>query len=499
MCAIDRNYLGQSRTPPEPARQLATADTSNATILRQHGHRRRTLPDIVARVPSEADIVAVGRDLAAALPGASRNPLKALDDKAMDLASQDAELRAALFRFVDVVPACRSLDDLARHLSGFLDEVDDRPPLAAGRDAHVGVERPGAQALGAAAAAGVQAHGPPLHRRRDARARRTGVLERLWKRRRRALASTCSARRRSPSAEADRYAARCAEALDELAEVYRRCPDRPRSKPTAPGAIPRANLSVKVSALTPLLRPDAPELGKRDAAAAPARRCCAARASSARTCTSTWSPSTRARRSPTSCSSCSPRTSSRDGPSAGLVLQAYLRDSPQLCDARPRLGAARRRRGHPLRRPPRQGRLLGPRGRRGAPARLGRTRLRGQGRLRPQLRGARRRRLLRRAGRAVRVAIASHNLRSVAHAIAANRALGGDDRDVEFQVLRGLGDDLQDGAGRSGLRVRTYCPVGDLVAGMAYLVRRLLENTSNESFLHEQAAGRPLEELLAAP
>ena len=52
---------------------------------------------------------------------------------------------------------------------------------------------------------------------------------------------------------------------------------------------------------------------------------------------------------------------------------------------------------------------------------------------------------------------------------------------------------------RSGLRVRTYCPVGDLVAGMAYLVRRLLENTTNESFLHEQAAGRSLDELLAAP
>ena len=52
---------------------------------------------------------------------------------------------------------------------------------------------------------------------------------------------------------------------------------------------------------------------------------------------------------------------------------------------------------------------------------------------------------------------------------------------------------------RAGFRVRTYCPVGDLVAGMAYLVRRLLENTSNESFLHEQASGVALEELLAAP
>jgi RHH-type proline utilization regulon transcriptional repressor/proline dehydrogenase/delta 1-pyrroline-5-carboxylate dehydrogenase len=99
----------------------------------------------------------------------------------------------------------------------------------------------------------------------------------------------------------------------------------------------------------------------------------------------------------------------------------------------------------------------------------------------------------------VRVAVASHNLRSVAHALAYNRALGADDRDLELQVLRGLGDDLQHALARHDLRVRTYCPVGDLVAGMAYLVRRLLENTSNDSFLDAQARGAPLEELLAAP
>ena len=97
----------------------------------------------------------------------------------------------------------------------------------------------------------------------------------------------------------------------------------------------------------------------------------------------------------------------------------------------------------------------------------------------------------------VRVAVASHNLRSVAHAIARNDALGGGE--LELQVLRGLGDDLGDALAATGRRVRVYCPVGDLVAGMAYLVRRLLENTSNESFLAEQQAGTPLEELLAAP
>ena len=99
----------------------------------------------------------------------------------------------------------------------------------------------------------------------------------------------------------------------------------------------------------------------------------------------------------------------------------------------------------------------------------------------------------------LRVAIASHNLRSIAHAIAYNRLSGGRDEDLELQVLRGLGDPLQEAIAAQGLRVRAYCPVGDLVAGMAYLVRRLLENTSNESFLAAQAQGAGIEELLAPP
>jgi RHH-type proline utilization regulon transcriptional repressor/proline dehydrogenase/delta 1-pyrroline-5-carboxylate dehydrogenase len=101
---------------------------------------------------------------------------------------------------------------------------------------------------------------------------------------------------------------------------------------------------------------------------------------------------------------------------------------------------------------------------------------------------------------ALRVAIASHNLRSVAHAIAYDELSGrGGPGDLELQVLRGLGDPLQHAIAAQDLRVRTYCPVGDLVAGMAYLVRRLLENTSNDSFLADQAKGIPLEQLLAPP
>jgi RHH-type proline utilization regulon transcriptional repressor/proline dehydrogenase/delta 1-pyrroline-5-carboxylate dehydrogenase len=99
----------------------------------------------------------------------------------------------------------------------------------------------------------------------------------------------------------------------------------------------------------------------------------------------------------------------------------------------------------------------------------------------------------------VRPAIASHNLRSVAHAVAANRAAGRADGDLELQVLRGLGDDLAAALADLDMRVRIYCPVGDMVAGMAYLVRRLLENTANESFLSDLQRGVSVDELLAAP
>src|SRR3954465_13552002 len=100
----------------------------------------------------ERELFEVGRRLAAALP-TTRNPLKALDDKAMDLASSDAELQQALFRFVDVVPACRSLDARARLRGGFLEDVGEPPPTA-GVALKMGNSKAGRRALGMAAASG---------------------------------------------------------------------------------------------------------------------------------------------------------------------------------------------------------------------------------------------------------------------------------------------------------------------------------------------------------
>jgi len=179
------------------------------------------------------------------------------------------------------------------------------------------------------------------------------------------------------------------------------------------------------------------------------------------------------------------------GPSAGLVLQAYLRDSPEELDRILEWAGSSNRRA------PLVIRLV-----KGAYWDHEVIEARQHGWNAPVFETKAEcdrnfeeltRRLLD-ARPVVRVAVASHNLRSVAHAL----AYAGDTV-LEVQVLRGLGDDLAQALAKRSVPVRAYCPVGDLVAGMAYLVRRLLENTANESFLHEQARGVAVEELLAAP
>jgi proline dehydrogenase len=440
----------------------------------------------------EPEIQRVGQALADAFPSKRGHPLKAIDDRAMDAAAQDAELRAALFRFVDVVPACRSLDDLAAHLAGFLEHVHTRPPplRAAMRMSDT---KAGRMALGAAGAAGVRHMAHRFIVGEDPAAA-LPILERLW---REGIAASVDLLGEATvtAAEADRYAARCAEALDTLADAYAHMEERPLLEADALGALPRANLSVKVSALTPLLRPEAPARGQRDAA--PRLRELLRRAARLGAHLHIDMESLDSREAILELVLdllSEPEFAS--GPSAGVVLQAYLRDSPQTLDSLLDWARSSERR-HPL-----VVRLV-----KGAYWDHEVVEARQHGWNVPVFErkadcDANFEELTTRLLEArplVRVAIASHNLRSVSHAVARNRLLGGQDNDIEYQVLRGLGDDLGHALAANGLRVRAYCPAGDLVAGMAYLVRRLLENTANESFLHDQATGVPLAQLLAAP
>jgi RHH-type proline utilization regulon transcriptional repressor/proline dehydrogenase/delta 1-pyrroline-5-carboxylate dehydrogenase len=97
-------------------------------------------------------------------------------------------------------------------------------------------------------------------------------------------------------------------------------------------------------------------------------------------------------------------------------------------------------------------------------------------------------------------AIGSHNVRSIAFAMAAAERHGVSAGAFEFQMLYGMAEPVKQAVRRLGYAVREYTPVGELLPGMAYLVRRLLENTSNEGFLRRTFVDQVnCEALLAAP
>ncbi len=409
------------------------------------------------------DAHAVGAKLAAHYPKPRRTPAAALERAMMRRLVDDPELRAALFRFVDVRPACATSDEIARHLAELL--ADAEHTAAAHLISHA--KRPAALA----AATGVKHMAHRFIVGEDA----TDALDELRKLWRDGIATTVDLLGEATVTEdeADRYMQRCEDALRTLGE--------------------HADLSVKVSALTPQLRPNAPGRGADGARERLRHLLRVARELGAHLHVDMESFDTREAVTSLTLELLS-EPEFADGPSAGIVLQAYLVESGEHLDAL--LAWAREhRRAHPL-----TVRLV-----KGAywdhevveAAQHGWA---------PPVFTERRdsdrqfelltRRLLD-AVPLVRPAIASHNLRSVAHAAAYADAHGIEA--YEFQVLRGLGDEMQAALRATGRPVRTYCPVGDLVAGMAYLVRRLLENTSNDSFLAAHAAGADLDSLLEAP
>ena len=96
-------------------------------------------------------------------------------------------------------------------------------------------------------------------------------------------------------------------------------------------------------------------------------------------------------------------------------------------------------------------------------------------------------------------AIAGHNLRSIAHAAALADEMGVPNDAYEFQVIYGMAEPLRKALVAEGYRVRCYTPVGAFLPGMAYLVRRLMENTANSSMLRRMYGEREDTAALLAP
>ena len=84
----------------------------------------------------------------------------------------------------------------------------------------------------------------------------------------------------------------------------------------------------------------------------------------------------------------------------------------------------------------------------------------------------------------LRPAFGTHNPRSVAQAAVKARRLGLADTEIEFQTLYGMAEGLREAVAAEGYRTRVYVPIGQVIPGMAYLVRRLLENTSNQAWFN---------------
>ena len=247
----------------------------------------------------------------------------------MELASKDEELKAALFRFVDVVPACRNLDDLARHLTGFLGEVGEPPPPISAA-MKMGSSRAGRTALGAAAARGVK-HMAHRFIVGESPREALGVFRDLWKD---GVASSVDLLGEATvtQAEAQRYAERCDEALATLVDAMRSL---------ARAAAPRDRLVRQAPAREPERQ------GLRAHAADEARRArCAASATRRQRLRGLLR---RAHELGAHLHIDMESLDSRDavlelilsllaeeefrpGPSAGVVLQAYLRDSPGTLD-----------------------------------------------------------------------------------------------------------------------------------------------------------------------
>ncbi|MBE8221922.1 MAG: bifunctional proline dehydrogenase/L-glutamate gamma-semialdehyde dehydrogenase [Bdellovibrionales bacterium] len=94
------------------------------------------------------------------------------------------------------------------------------------------------------------------------------------------------------------------------------------------------------------------------------------------------------------------------------------------------------------------------------------------------------------------LALASHNLRSISVALTLAKEYNIPQKAIEIQMLYGMGEPIKSNLVLDNYRLREYTTVGDPIPGMAYLVRRLLENSSNEGFIKAKFIDNSDESLL---
>jgi RHH-type proline utilization regulon transcriptional repressor/proline dehydrogenase/delta 1-pyrroline-5-carboxylate dehydrogenase len=408
----------------------------------------------------------------------------------MEWSMRDPAFKTQLFRFVDVLPSLKSSGEIVRHLQEYLGDkaVELNPAMKAGL---------AASSFAPALVAGpVKANVIAMARQFVAGETPEDLVKQLQRNSKRGIATTIDLLGETvvSEAEANVFLQRNLEVLDTVSAALARDPTPGFSDLGPDGPLPRLNLSVKISALTPDIHPADPE--NSIAALKKRLRLILRRAIEVGAFVNFDMESYKLKDLTLALfKSILEEPDFRGQPAIGIAIQAYLRDAER--DLRDLIAWARRQ----------QRRIA---------VRLVKGAYWDYENILAQQRGwpipvwSKKSEtdanfetlslLLLEHIDLIAPAFATHNVRSCAHAIAQAERLRIDPRALEFQALYGMADDLKSALVQTECRVREYCAIGELLPGMAYLVRRLLENTSNEGFLRQKIRGEATkEQLLAKP
>ncbi len=445
---------------------------------------------------TEARTRRIGREVFTRIDRAGPTPLtKAwLDDRLMGVGTHDPALKVQLFRFVDTLPYLKSTEEITRHLAEYLHEAESDLP----RWVRAGLRvMPRGGPLGGLLAFAARTGARQMARRFIAGSDVPEVTAAVRRLRDHRLGFTIDLLGEATitELEADHVQKQYLDLLAGLTREAASWPDDPLTDRDDRGPIPRVNVSVKLSALYSQFDPIDPEGTTR---AVLRRLRPILRAAKAGGAFVNFDMEQHAFKDATlrAFREVLAEPEFRDWPHVGIAIQAYLRDT--AADLERLLAWARDERECRV-----TVRLV--KGaywdyetviaaQNGWPVPVFTRKWESDASFERQTDF-----LLDHSDWLV-PAFGSHNVRSMAHAMAAAEARGVDPRRYEFQMLYGMADPLRDAVRSLGYRLRVYTPYGQLLPGMAYLVRRLLENSSNDSFLRASSAdGAAEDDLLLNP
>jgi RHH-type proline utilization regulon transcriptional repressor/proline dehydrogenase/delta 1-pyrroline-5-carboxylate dehydrogenase len=443
----------------------------------------------------EALTQAYGREIFARLDGGGPIPFGPgwWDEQLMAWTMGDEAVKVQLFRFIDALPLLHSPPEITRHLREYFTEVKDRLPALM----RLGVRwLPYDGVLGRFVAEAAHRSARHLARRFIAGSNLREALDAIARLRNRSLAFTVDLLGEATitEAEAERYQGEYLDLVAGLCQEVNRWPVIDQIDRDENGPLPRVNVSVKLSSLYSQfdpIDPDGTSLVVRERLR-PILRMARQQHAFVNFDMEQYASKDVTLRI---FREVLDEDEFRDWPDVGIAIQAYLRDCAADLET---LARWAERRGTPV-----WVRLV-----KGAywdyetivaaqqdwPVPVFTHKWESDANY------ERLTRFLLERYRVLRPAFGSHNVRSLAHALATAQALGVPPRSYEIQMLYGMAEPIKEALVGLGQRVRVYTPYGQLLPGMAYLVRRLLENTSNESFLRASFQERvPEEQLLMNP